>query len=179
MSSNDVDEDKIASKKKHQGSQKLILEKIREKLGEKYISNIYRDKIRTQRTRSFLLKVPPKENRPEIQHTLLGVELKIGKQRIYCPDLATARYLQVFARIGCKAVAVPYDISRISALADDLECSWQVMLLLTDQLGSESGVSGLRKMLVKEIRDEILLIGEGDSMPQFNQNTKQESYRKQ
>ena len=39
-------------------------------------------------------------------------------------------YLQVFARIGCQEVAIPYDITKISTIADDLESSWQKILLL-------------------------------------------------
>ncbi len=72
-----------------------------------------------------------------IQHTLLGVELKLGRKRLLCPDLATARYLSVFARIGCQDVAVPYDITKISHLADELESSWYRMLLLADQEAKE------------------------------------------
>lgn len=149
--------------------------KVKETLGENTIPIIYREKIRAQRTRSIALQIEAKENRTEIQHTLLGVELKVGKQRISCPDLATARYLQVFARLGCALVAVPYDISRISNLADELESSWQIMLLLIGQLNSENGVhlARIRTFLIREIRKEIIEIGAGDAMPQFNQNTKQ------
>ncbi|MEO7672752.1 MAG: hypothetical protein ABIU09_01575, partial [Pyrinomonadaceae bacterium] len=71
-----------------------------EALGDNWIPGIYRQKVRTQRTRSFTMDVPERENAAEILHTLLGIELKVGKRRFSCPDLATARYLRVFARIG-------------------------------------------------------------------------------
>jgi hypothetical protein len=97
-----------------------FIDELKAGLGEFWIPGVYRDRVRNMRTRSFSMDIPERANSPEILHTLLGVELKIGKVRIACPDLATARYLQVFARLGVREVAVPYDISKISSLADDL-----------------------------------------------------------
>jgi hypothetical protein len=151
---------------------------IRERLKENWLPHIYRDKIRSLRTRSFRLEVPERENRVEVQHTLLGVELKVGNKRLSVPDLSTARYLQVFARIGCEEIAVPYDITKISTLADELESSWQRILLLFDEQTKEKTSSGrgrLRSGLIKEIRQELTEIGAGEKMPQFRQSTKQRS----
>src|SRR6476620_8998127 len=103
---------------------------IREQLDGEWIPAIYRDKVRSQRTRSYHLNIAKTEHRADIQHTLLGIELKIGNKRFSCPDLSTARYLQVFARMGCQEVAIPYDITKISQLADELEISWHKTLLL-------------------------------------------------
>jgi hypothetical protein len=111
-----------------------------------------------------------------IQHTLLGVELKLGRKRLLCPDLATARYLSVFARIGCQDVAVPYDITKISHLADELESSWYRMLLLADQEAKEQSTrfkGRLRGLLLAKIRAEILEAGPGTRVPEFRQDTKQ------
>lgn len=153
-----------------------IANEIREKLGNEWLAVIYREKVRTQRTRAYHLEVPPNENRAEIQHTLLGIELKVGNNRFSCPDLSTARYLQIFARIGCKEIAVPYDITKISTLADELESSWHKILLLFDEsvkdkIASAKGRS--RSSLIKEIRTEIEEIGAGSLMPEFKQSTKQ------
>ena len=149
---------------------------IREKLNENWLPQIYREKIRTLRTRSFTLGVPANVNRVEIQHTLLGVELKVGNKRLSCPDLSTARYLQVFARIGCEEIAVPYDITKISTFADELESSWQRILLLFEETTKEKVASAkgrLRSALIKEIRTELAEIGAGEKMPEFKQTTKQ------
>jgi hypothetical protein len=153
-----------------------IADRIKEQLNENWLPQIYREKIRTLRTRSFTLGVPSRENRVEIQHTLLGVELKVGNKRLSCPDLSTARYLQVFARIGCEEIAIPYDITKISTLADELESSWQRTLLLFDEATKEKVASAkgrLRSALIKEIRAEIAEIGAGEKIPQFKQTTKQ------
>src|SRR5678816_201816 len=103
---------------------------IQEQLGESWLPRIYRERILKLRTRSYHFENAKPSARVVIQHTLLGVELKVGRRRLLCPDLATARYLSVFARLGCNAVAVPYDITKISHLADELESSWYRMLLL-------------------------------------------------
>ena len=149
---------------------------LKNEAGDGWLPAIYQNKVRTLRTRSFRLDVPEKENKAEIQYTLLGVELKIGNQRITCPDLAAARFLQVFARIGVSEVAIPYDITKISVLADELESAWQRQLLFLEQStenASPQARSRLRSALVKELRREIAEIGAGSLMPHFNQNTKQ------
>jgi hypothetical protein len=152
------------------------VEEIKARLDELWLPRIYREQILPMRTRSHHLHVATKKTDVEIQHTLLGVELKIGRHRMACPDLATARYLAVFARAGCSDVAVPYDISRISRLADELESSWHRMLLLVEHVaeGREAAFrSRLRNLLTQDARREITEAGAGTAIPQFNQNTKQ------
>ncbi len=149
---------------------------VKESLDERWLPRIYLEQILSLRTRSHQLPVQAKDYRIEIQHTLLGVELKTGKQRMLCPDLATARYLSVFVRAGCAEVAVPYDITKISLLADELESSWQRMLLLVEQAAADrSGTfrSRVRSHLIADIRSEITEAGAGTAIPRFNQNTRQ------
>ena len=153
-----------------------VVDQIKIDLSEAWIPKIYEEKIRTQRTRSHELDIQRKEHSAIIQHTLLGVELKVGNKRFSCPDLSTARYLQVFARLGCKEVAIPYDISKISSLADELDSSWHKMLLLVDKEteGKSAAVRGrLRAGLIREIRHEVEEIGAGEMMPEFKKTTKQ------
>ncbi len=149
---------------------------VRESLGEVWLPHIYRQRILTTRTRSHHLDLDAKAARAEVQHTLLGVELKVGRRRMLCPDLATARYLAVWARSGCPDVAVPYDITRISRLADELESSWHRMLLIIEHLGAgRSAVfrARVRAILIDEIRKETAEAGAGTLIPKFNQNTRQ------
>jgi len=149
---------------------------IKKELSDEWLPEIYRLRVRTQRTRAYNLDILRRENRSIIQHTLLGVELKVGNQRFACPDLSTARYLQIFARIGCRDVAVPYDITKISTLADELESSWHKSLLIFDEAVKDKtpAVRGrMRSGLIKEMREEIEEIGAGSLMPEFKQSTKQ------
>jgi hypothetical protein len=150
---------------------------LREAAGENWVPAIYRDKVRALRTRAFTLGVTARKNDPEILFTLLGIELKVGRLRLSCPDLSTARYLRVFARIGVDEIAVPYDISKIAALADELESSWQHTLLLLEKLNlDENAQSRIRSALIRAMRQELAAIGSGPAIPEFKQTTKQPKY---
>ena len=149
---------------------------IQEQLGESWLPRIYRERILKLRTRSYHFESAKPAARVDIQHTLLGVELKVGRRRLLCPDLATARYLSVFARLGCQDVAVPYDITKISHLADELESSWYRMFLLVEQETRSESVrfsARLRGLLIAKIRAEIEEAGPGTRVPEFRQITKQ------
>jgi hypothetical protein len=153
-----------------------VAAEVRRQLGDQLISTIYRDRIRVIRTRSYQLSAPAKKVAVEVMHTLLGIELKIGKRRLLCPDLATARYLSVFARLGAPEVAVPYDITQISRLADDLESAWYRMLMLVEHLTvgqSDRFRNKVRANLIADERNKVVEAGAGPAIPQFNQNTKQ------
>lgn len=149
---------------------------VQTELGDAWLPNIYRDRIRKLRTRSYTLPAVTLKTPVEIHHTLLGVELKAGRKRLLCPDLATARYLAVFARAGCEQVALPYDITRISQLADELESSWHRMLLLAEHNAretSEAFKGRIRRQLIARIRAEVFATGAGSSVPEFKQTTRQ------
>ena len=151
------------------------LTQIENTLGESWLPRIY-DRILKTRTRSYQFPPLPKTAAPQIHHTLLGIELKVGRRRMLCPDLATARYLAVFARAGCSSVAIPYDITKISLLADEFESSWHRMLLLADEVvGDRSAAfrARLRRQLIGKVREEIAAAGAGPRMPSFKQSTKQ------
>lgn len=140
---------------------------IKTELGDDWLPNIYKKRVRGDRTRGYTLEVSPRENLATIQYTLLGIELKVGRRRFSCPDLATARYLRVFARIGANNFAIPYDISQISAIADALETGWQRALLMLEKTG------GSRTSLVRVMREEVAAIGPGEPMPLFDRETRQ------
>lgn len=150
-------------------------QQIRELLGETWLPRIYRERILKLRTRSYHFAIEGIPKRVLIQHTLLGVELKLGRKRLLCPDLATARYLSVFARLGVPDVAVPYDITKISQLADELDSSWYRMLLLVEQEAKTKSTSfknRVRGSLVAEIRADIAAAGAGTKIPEFKLTTR-------
>jgi hypothetical protein len=148
-----------------------IVEETRRLLGFRSIDAIYRNGILTERTRQYeIATTPPNAARIEIIHTLLGIELKIGNRRLLCPDLATARYLSVLARLGCQVVAVPYDITRVSRLADELESSWHRTVLIIDALTrnrSQRMRSLVLRRMVDFFRAEIASAGAGPAYPEF------------
>jgi hypothetical protein len=147
---------------------------IETKMGESWLPRIYRERILKMRTRAYEFPALPKRAEPKIHHTLLGIELKAGRRRMLCPDLATARYLAVFTRAGCKAVAIPYDITRISQIADELESSWHRMFLLLEEATRDEGLRArTRRLLVTRVREEIESAGAGALAPEFARSTKQ------
>ncbi len=156
------------------------VERIKTEMGASWLPHIYRERILKMRTRAYQFPALSRPAQPEIHHTLLGIELKAGRHRMLCPDLATARYLAVFARTATRAVAVPYDITTVSAIADELESSWHRMLLLADELTRSANIAfrtRLRRQLVGKVGLEIAEAGAGRAVPEFKQSTKQRSLR--
>ena len=147
---------------------------IETQLGERWLPRVYRERVLKMRTRRYEFPSRPRNSAPQIQHTLLGIELKLGRKRMLCPDLATARYLAVFARLSCKAVAIPYDITKISQIADELESSWHRMLLLADQSARDDGEAlRVRRLLIQKAGNEVSAAGAGPRLPEFARSTKQ------
>ena len=152
------------------------LEQIKNALGDSWLPQLYADQVLKLHTRAYEFPALPANAQIEIHHTLLGIEVKAGHQRMLCPDLATARYLSVFARIGCRAIALPYDITKISFVADKLESSWHRMLLISEQLTSTRSSAfrtRVRRQIIAKVREEIADAGAGSRVPQFAQSTKQ------
>lgn len=159
---------------RQRGEQKdgdALVQRIREALGQEWIPALYEREILARRTRRYVLNAPTSGNSVEIRNTLLGIELKIGRRRLLVPDLATARYLAVFARIGIDAVAIPYDITVISSLADRLESSFQRMMLLADHFSAGSSrhrAARLKSCLLSDIRAGLGRLGAGARYPTFD-----------
>lgn len=147
---------------------------IKAEMDADWLPALYLDRIRSQRTRAIHLDIPERENDPIINYTLLGIELKVGRRRIACPDLATARYMRVFARIGCRDFAIPYNITKISVEADELETAWHRAFLLLERKTADRtdrSRASLRAKLVKAFRIEVNDAGAGDAMPEFKTAT--------
>jgi hypothetical protein len=156
-----------------------LASEVKERMRGDWPPAIYRERVLAMRTRSHAVPAASKSARVEVQHTLLGIELKVGRRRVSCPDFATARYLSVFARAGVSEVAVPYDITKISSLADELESAWQRMLLLCEHLTRGRAAafrSRVRTAVAKEARREIEEAGAGTAVPQFRQSTRQRTH---
>jgi hypothetical protein len=154
------------------------LSQIEQELGNSWLPHLYRERVLKTRTRAYQFPSSAGTGAVEIHHTLLGIELKAGRRRMLCPDLATARYLSVFARLGCENVAIPYDITRISLVADELESSWHRMLLISDRLTSSRGKAfqtRVRRQIIAKVRDEVNQAGAGPRAPEFKQSTRQQT----
>jgi len=156
------------------------LDQIISELGDSWLPQLYVQRVLKLRTRAYEFPARAKNATPEIHHTLLGIELKVGRRRMLCPDLATARYLSVFARLGCSAVAIPYDITKISMIADELDSSWHRMLLISDRLTTDRNSAfraRVRRQIIGKVRDEMAIAGAGPRVPEFKQSTKQRTFQ--
>ncbi len=60
-------------------------------------------------SRTRRIKLLGRKCQPVILKTFLGFELQMGRTRLTCPDLTTARYLKIFAEMGCAEIQIPYD----------------------------------------------------------------------
>ena len=86
----------------------------------------YRQKVLTQKTRT--IRLLGRKSSAKIIHTLLGYEVKASNKRIHCPDLVTARYLKIFAELGCHSIKLPYDPTITALLIADLEGAMQEII---------------------------------------------------
>ena len=83
------------------------------------INAIYRNRVLAQRVRPVTLL--GRKCQPRMMYTFLGFELKLGRKRVTCPDVSTARYLMIFAEIGLERVQIPYDPTQTARLLPELE----------------------------------------------------------
>ena len=161
---------------KESGKVSKTLDAIAARLGDRSIDSLYRDRVRSQRTRSYALNAPKRTSSIDIQKTLLGIELKIGRKRLLCPDLATARFLAVFAGLGVGEVAVPYDITQVKRLAETLEEAreeWRAVFE-GETAGMTPQIKGrIRAAWLERQRAAIAQSGAGPIMPEFDQSTRQ------
>jgi hypothetical protein len=96
----------------------------------KLLCELFQNALADQRTRR--IRLIGKRCDPEIFNTFLGFEIKALGKRILCPDMATARYLRIFAEIGLGEVEVPYDVTRTQEFLPDLERAYAALKTILD-----------------------------------------------
>src|ERR1043166_8973370 len=76
-----------------------LVSEVRERARDEWPPRIYREPVLSMRTRSHAVPAPLKNAKGgvEILHTLLGIELRVGRRGISCPDIATAAHPQLDA----------------------------------------------------------------------------------
>jgi len=80
---------------------------------------LYRDTVLTGPVR--YIDLLGRKHEPRILQTFLGFELQMGRRRLPCPDMVTARYLRVFAELGLPRIALPYRPTTTANLLPRLE----------------------------------------------------------
>ncbi len=117
-------------------------------------SEIYSEEVLTRPTRTISL--PGRKCEPCIIYTFLGFELQAGRKRITCPDMATARYLRIFAELGMPSIETPYDPTQTARLLAGLEVGLETIkeLLLAEKLDKIRHQAKLRR-LYRGIRERL------------------------
>jgi hypothetical protein len=136
-----------------------LVARIEDELGQKTIALIYCEQVCPQRTRRIELPPVPAAARVEVQETLLGTELQVGRTRLPCPDLSTAQYLSLFARLRLRAIAIPTDMRQLRFLLPELESSWFQMMMLAEtrvEPFRETTVAQLKRGLIERQRTLII-----------------------
>jgi len=88
--------------------------------------------------------------------TLLGFELQLGRKRITCPDLTTARYLSVFAELGVKTIRIPYDPTRTALILAELEESFaNLKREAEEEVGGERDLKRQVRGVYRMVRAEL------------------------
>jgi hypothetical protein len=118
------------------------------------LSEIYSKEVLPEPNR--VIPLPGRKCEPRIIYTFLGFELQAGRKRITCPDIATARYLKVFAEIGMPSIRSPYDPTRTTRFLPDLERCLETIkeLLLEEKLGKKQHQLRLQG-LYRTIREKL------------------------
>jgi len=97
----------------------LLAQNVLDRIGEDNLATFYKDRIAT--VPCYRLDLPKPEEPIVIENSLFGWRLKIGKKAIDCSSEAQARYLLVFAEMGCDQTLVPKDDAYLSSIVNQWE----------------------------------------------------------
>ncbi len=139
---------------------------IRKQIEE--IGQLYVNRVLSQRTRRVPLL--GRKCQPHIMYTFLGFEVKMGRKRVTCPDMATARYLKIFAELGMDSVQIPYDPSQTARIVPLLETAFdRIKASLSKQECDRVQFQAVLRRMYKELRDELKGGKKADRRPTFTQ----------
>ncbi len=96
-----------------------LTQEILDKMGDDHLATFYKRHIAT--VSCFRINLPERTEPIEIENSLFGWRLKIGKKVIDCQSEVHARYLRVFAEMGWDKAEVPKDSDYLAKIIDQLE----------------------------------------------------------
>ena len=112
---------------------------------------IYRDRVLPLQTRQVTLL--GRKCHAVLMKTFLGYELQLGRKRITCPDLITARYLRIFAELGVRTIQIPYNPARTASIFPDLEESFvAIQQIVKEEAGEKSDAKRWVRQVYGKIR---------------------------
>ena len=147
----------------------LLAQTVLTSLGNNSLAAFFRSRVATMPCRTLAL---PKHAEPvEIENSLLGWRLKIGKQAVDCSSEAQARYLRVFAEMGWDHAPIPRDDSYLLSIIDQ----WEDLFEKAHSALEEHTLSILRRNIRDRLAHEVWAkIGEqmsyGEQKPGYKES---------
>lgn len=122
-----------------------------------FFCDLFRTAIDGQKIRR--VKLIGRRCSPRIFNTFLGYEIIAASKRIICPDMTTAEYLKIFAEIGMKEVAIPYNIVRTGEYLQQLQKAFASLKLIldffSDQLLGKADKSRFHRSVYYRLRKSL------------------------
>ncbi|MEW6374755.1 MAG: N-6 DNA methylase [Thermodesulfobacteriota bacterium] len=97
----------------------LLVQNVLSQLEEDNIETFYKNQIIT--VPCYSIDLPERAEPIEIENSLFGWHLKVGRKTIDCSSKIQARYLRVFAEMGWDRVMVPKDSDYLVRIIDQWE----------------------------------------------------------
>lgn len=142
----------------------LLAQNVLSRLGEDSLATFYKDRIAT--VTCYTLDLPKRAEPIEIENSLLGWRLKVGKKTVDCSSEAQARYLRVFAEMSWDHARVPQNDGYLSSIIDRWEELYEKTQALLEEYTSSILQRKTRDRLVHavwaKIRESIEQIQDAD-----------------
>lgn len=127
----------------------LLAQNVLNRLGENNMATFFKDRIAT--VPCYVQDLPKHADPIEIENSLLGWRLRIGKRAIDCSSEAQARYLRVFAEMVWDHVPVPRDNNYLPTIVDE----WEKLFEETQVVLEENTLSILQRRVRERVTDSV------------------------
>lgn len=127
----------------------LLAQNVLSRLGDNNLTTFFKERIAT--VPCYTLDLPKWADPIEIENSLLGWRLKIGKKAIDCSSEAQARYLRIFAEMGWDHVPAPQDDGYLPSIVDE----WEKLFEEIQAVLEEHTLSILQRTVRERVTDAV------------------------
>jgi len=97
-----------------------VINIVIKQIGEKNLKNWYKEKVLNHRNLGTK-RLPELGDKPKIEKTLFGWQIKDGKKTLQCRSEIEARYCKIWIEAGVKSVKIPNDEKYLAKITPELE----------------------------------------------------------
>jgi type I restriction-modification system DNA methylase subunit len=127
----------------------LLSQNVLDRLEEDNLANFFKNNIAT--VPCNVIDLPKRTEPIEIENSLLGWRLKIGKKPIDCSSETQARYLRVFAEMSWDQAPVPKDNSYLSSMLNQWEDLFENTKAVLEEYTTSILQRNIRELLVHTV----------------------------